>query len=454
MKLRFLLLLLFLDLIPQVTIPQQPQEPLSKNQVMALVQAGMETSELLKLIHDHGIDFDLTDDYLQAISKAGAQEPVIQALRAARPKPLTQEQIMRLVAGHVPSQRAASLVMQHGIDFLPDEEYFKTLRLAGADDTLISALREGGAKVMAELVVITSPDAEVYLDGELKGHANAQGELTLRARPGAHELKVKLSGRKDFQQNATLTPPQRTKVEARLEAPGPAPGTVLENPKDGLRYVWIPPGTFTMGCSPWDNACQSDEKPPHEVTITNGFWLGQTEVTVGAYRRFAGVVGRKVPDVPGSSAGGASENKPIVYVTWSDAQDYCGWAGGRLPTEAQWEYAARGGSTEARYGPIDEIAWYGSGANAHDVGQKRANGFGLFDVLGNVWEFVSDEYDPDYYRHSPSQDPAGPATGESRIIRGGSWHPDYIRVSRRYPKRQDDTGSDVGIRCLWDASGH
>ena len=100
---------------------------------------------------------------------------------------------------------------------------------------------------------------------------------------------------------------------------------------------------------------------------------------------------------------------PIVNVSWDDAQAYCGWMGGRLPTEAEWEYAARGGSTEARYGNLDDIAWYGknSGNQTHDVAQKRANGFGLYDMLGNVWEWVSDWYDQYYYQSSPSQDPQG-----------------------------------------------
>ncbi len=151
---------------------------------------------------------------------------------------------------------------------------------------------------MAELVVMTSPNAEVYLDGESQGHANAQGELTMKAKLGAHALKVSLAGKKDFEQSITLAAQQTTKIEARLENVAPPAGTVRENPKDGLKYVWIPPGTFMMGCSPGDNECQANEKPAHQVTITKGFWMGQTEVTVGAYKRFAGATGRQMPPEP------------------------------------------------------------------------------------------------------------------------------------------------------------
>ncbi len=217
-------------------------------------------------------------------------------------------------------------------------------------------------------------------------------------------------------------------------------GEVRVNPKDGLKYVWIPPGTFMMGCSPGDNECYDFEKPPNQVTITKGYWLGQTEVTVGAYKRFTGATGRQMPPEPNLNGrplnpGWGDEAMPIVEVTWDDAQAYCRWAGGRLPTEAEWEYAARAGSTGARYGPVDEVAWYSnnSGEKTHEVGQKRANGFGLYDVLGNVWEWVNDWYDENYYQNSPSKDPAGPTSGKFRVTRGGCWgsSPRYVRVSYR-----------------------
>jgi formylglycine-generating enzyme required for sulfatase activity/Flp pilus assembly protein TadD/tRNA A-37 threonylcarbamoyl transferase component Bud32 len=234
--------------------------------------------------------------------------------------------------------------------------------------------------------------------------------------------------------------------------PSAMTGPAKVNPKDGLKYVWIPPGSFQMGCSPGDTECLDDEKPAHQVTIGKGFWLGQTEVTVGAYKRFAGGTGRGMPETQTSNPGWSNEQMPIVNVIWDDAEAYCAWAGGRLPTEAEWEYAARGGSTQARYGSLDEVAWYSenNGRQMHPVGQKRPNGFWLYDVLGNALEWVNDWYDENYYQSSPSQDPSGPMSGTKHVLRGGDWSggPWFVRVSDRGRGVPGNRDVSSGVRCV------
>ncbi len=234
-------------------------------------------------------------------------------------------------------------------------------------------------------------------------------------------------------------------------ANAPAPGTVRTNPQDGLKYVWIPPGTFAMGCTPDETECSDDEKPSHPVTITKGFWLGQTEVTVAAYKRFAGSKGARMPDPPVFNEGWRKPDMPIVNVNWDDATAFCGWAGGRLPTEAEWEYAARAGSTEQRYGPIDAVAWYidNSVQKTHDVAQKRANAWNLYDTLGNAFEWVQDWYGDSYYAASPGRDPRGSQSGQYRVIRGGSWYygSGFAIASYRTGWDPASRDSNLGIRC-------
>ena len=142
MKLRFLFLIVFLILLPRLTVSQQAVKPLSKDQIMSVVTTGMDNAELAKKIEERGIDFDLTDDYLQALRKAGAQEVVIKALRTVKPSPMGRDQLLLLVAGGVGSERAAALVKQRGVDFMPDDKLLESLRTAGADDRLITAVRE------------------------------------------------------------------------------------------------------------------------------------------------------------------------------------------------------------------------------------------------------------------------------------------------------------------------
>jgi sulfatase modifying factor 1 len=227
------------------------------------------------------------------------------------------------------------------------------------------------------------------------------------------------------------------------------PGEVKINPNDGQRYVWIAPGTFRMGCSPGDNQCDDNEKPPHTVTITRSFWMAQTEVTVGAYRRFAQATGKSMPPAPGFRQ---DESHPVVNVTWDDAVAYCRWAGGRLPTEAEWEYAARAGTTGPYYGDLNAIAWYfgNSGYQTHPVGQKGPNAFRLYDMLGNVWEWVADWYGEKYYAGSEARDPEGPPGGTTRGLRGGSWL-NYLRNLRASYRVRYEPGNRydlLGFRCV------
>jgi len=244
-----------------------------------------------------------------------------------------------------------------------------------------------------------------------------------------------------FRHNGSATPPL-----------APSVGTVWENSKDGLKYSWIPPGTFMMGCWPGDTECADDEKPAHRVTLSKGFWVGQTPVTVSAFRRYARATGKSMPTPPDFNAGWTNQEMPIVNVTWNDAVAFCGWAGGRLPTEAEWEYAARAGSTESRYGPIDDVAWYASnsGNKTHDVAKKRPNAFNLCDMLGNEWEWVSDWYLGNYYAVSPERDPRGPETALLRVMRGGSWgdEPLALRVSNRTGREPGYGDSGFALRCV------
>jgi hypothetical protein len=219
----------------------------------------------------------------------------------------------------------------------------------------------------------------------------------------------------------------RIKIQA-LGAGGPARGEERVNPKDGLTYVWIPPGKFRMGCSEGDTECDDDEKPAHEVEIAKGFWLGESEVTQAAYQK---VVGKN----PSYHKG---VDLPVEQVNWNEAVSYCRAIGGRLPTEAEWEYAARAGSSGARYGDVDRIAWTdaNSGGNTHSVKHKDPNAWGLYDMLGNVWEWVEDVY---------------PGT-QSRTLRGGSFNlsPRDARSSNRGRSVPGVHNDDLGFRCAWE----
>ena len=232
----------------------------------------------------------------------------------------------------------------------------------------------------------------------------------------------------------------------------PKKGDVKTNLKDGLRYAFIPAGSFQMGCSPGDGECNSYEKPTHRVTISRPFWLGQTEVTVEAYRRYTAAAGTSMPTETTLNPGWANGKLPMVKVDWNDAKGFCTWIGGRLPTEAEWEYAARAKTTTARYADLNSIAWYSGNSQSafHVVAQKAPNGYGLYDMIGNVWEWTVDWYGA--YDGAERTDPTGPPNGDSKALRGGSWsdYPGLTRASYRDVVEPAVRDVSIGFRCVGD----
>jgi formylglycine-generating enzyme required for sulfatase activity len=193
----------------------------------------------------------------------------------------------------------------------------------------------------------------------------------------------------------------------------------------GLEFVLIPAGTFVMGSPPDDESAFDWEKPAHQVTISRPFYMSRYEVTQGQWEKLMG-------NNPSCFKG---RNNPVEQVSWEEAQVFIrklnrkeGTSKYRLPTEAEWEYAARAGS-QTRYhfgegeGNLGEYDWYfeNSGGKTHPVGRKKPNAWGLFDTAGNVWEWVNDWYDRDYYSRSPGIDPPGAENVDIRVCRGGGW---------------------------------
>jgi len=267
----------------------------------------------------------------------------------------------------------------------------------------------------------------------------------------------------------------------------PRPGLTVQNRKDHEEYLWIKNSTFQMGCVPGgEKPCDSAEKPRHQVTLTKGFWMGLNEVQVDSYQRYVAQNSKiRMPKGPLYDSHWKEGTHPMVDVRWEEAQAYCTWAGGRLPTEAEWEFAARGGKRDEIYPMNSE----NSRDSANFLGRKAAdiyddvapvrkfspNPYGLFDMAGNVWEWVNDVfgnytaaavsdhwYGPNaaaaafFYLHQTPiefsvEDPKGPPTDKEHVIRGGSYNSDpkvHLRISYRKGSGKDDL--NIGFRCAID----
>jgi formylglycine-generating enzyme required for sulfatase activity len=221
-----------------------------------------------------------------------------------------------------------------------------------------------------------------------------------------------------------------------------------------FEFVQIRPGEFEMGCSSGDSECYDSEKPQHHVRISKGFEMGKYPVTQAMWEF---VMGNNPSNFKGA-------DRPVENVSWNDVQDFLQRLNAkndgyryRLPTEAEWEYAARAGNTSARYGDLQAVAWYddNSGNETHPVGQKQPNAWGLYDMLGNVRGWTADWYEENYYQHSPSTDPQGPSSGQFRVLRGGSFYgfARYARASCRYYSAPVARSVYyIGFRCVREAT--
>lgn len=222
----------------------------------------------------------------------------------------------------------------------------------------------------------------------------------------------------------------------------------------GMEFILIPAGSFNMGADINSRGAADDESPVHRVSISKPFYLGKFEVTQAQWMAIMG-------SNPSHFKG---QNNPVEKVSWGDAQAFIqklnakeGHNRYRLPTEAEWEYAARAG-TDSVYSfgddatSLGQYAWYTAnpGNATHPVGQKRPNPWGFYDMYGNVWEWVQDWHDGNYYSNSPSTDPMGPSSGLYRGYRGGSWRGSKrsCRSAYRYNASPDYGSSDIGFRLV------
>lgn len=218
----------------------------------------------------------------------------------------------------------------------------------------------------------------------------------------------------------------------------------------GIEMLLVPKGSYTMGASPGDPLATIDEYPPHGITITRSFYLGRTEVT---QREFASVTGYN-PSYFNDGDGADGLHRPVDTVTRDEVDAFLALSGFRLPTEGEWEFACRAGTQTPIYSmegqSLADIGWCAGNSESasHPVGTKSANPLGFHDMIGNVWEWCGDWYDGTYYSYSPALDPAGPALGMFRVLRGGSWgsNAQNARSSFRAALWSAAAFADVGFR--------
>jgi formylglycine-generating enzyme len=259
-------------------------------------------------------------------------------------------------------------------------------------------------------------------------------------------------------------------AEPSAAQPSPKPANEVVG-KDGAPMILVPAGLFPMGVPKGDRDGGRDEYPRHEVVLDH-YYIDKYEVTHGRYAEFVKATGHRTPENPkypkrtlwSDHLSDSLSERPVINVDWQDSEAYCRWAGKRLPTEAEWEKAARG--TEDRRFPWGNVEptdkhlnfnqkWKGE-KTLMPVGSYEAgkSPFGAYDMAGNVWEWVADWYDPLYYEKSPGTNPKGPDTGTYKVLRSSGWSVEtpLVRLFPRVKSDPKNRNDSTGFRCAKDAA--
>ena len=396
----------------------------------------------------------------------GKNSPYTESLaRIIREPGLDIEDVFREVGKDV-QLKTAGVQVPWKMDSLTEKFYFKTL--TGAEGPIQTAGGPGPAAVTPKpetpptgsiKVKSTPAGAAVYVNGTRKGvtpmdiSGLSPGSVVLRVVLDGYEIvedTVRIDAGKEEIMNYTLArmaaaPPASPGIETEVKPPSAPTGSTQRQWKDpttGMEFVWVEGGTYKMGCGPWAGECKPNESPEHEVTVS-GFWIGKYTVTQGQWQK-----------VMGSNPSGfkKGDSYPVETVSWNDAKEFIREFNSksghsfRLPTEAEWEYAARSGGKAEKYAggsDVDAVAWYSanSGKSTHSVGTKAPNGLGIYDMSGNVFQWCEDVYDVDAYKKHQRNNPISNGGGSYRVLRGGSWSRDaaWVRCS---------------FRGFWDPGSH
>jgi len=434
------------ELVMRMLAADPKQRPWDANEVIGLLQQGQEQEQRLR--REAAEQARLEEQARQRAAQA-RQTPLPPAHEASR-KP---GQAIGIAAGSAAALALIGIGVIVGL-FLwlnggtsPSERTATAYSVQMTQTSLAARLATEEPETTPRIITATQPDPEI--------NATETPTVEITDEPGA---------------TAGSEPPANA-----------SQGDAWTSPVDGMLMAYIPAGEFEMGSNEYD-----DEKPIHSVYL-DAFWMDVTEVTNEMFEKFVQASGYQTtaekegsgwvfdsqsnewketdgadwrhPAGPASSIDSLKDH-PVVQVSWEDANTYCEWAGRRLPTEAEWEKAARGGLEGRTYPWGDEepacergaqngAQFGGCEGDTAPAASFGANGYGLFDMAGNVWEWVADWYSDTYYQSSSKSNPAGPASGEYRVLRGGSWGvvARFLRAAVRLRFFPDFRYYDVGFRC-------